>query len=75
MGDENTRTYDIDLPPGAFTFGYSVDASWEPPNPYPPVVIPDDFPITANSLEAFQLSPNVVANTLTRTGGSATLEI
>ncbi len=75
VGEEDTRTYDIDLPPGAFTFGYSVDASWEPPDTYPPAVIPDDFPITANSLEAFQLSPNIVANTLTRTGGSATLEI
>jgi hypothetical protein len=75
VGQNNTRTYDIDLPPGAFTFGYSVDASWEPPSPNPPVTIPDDFPITANSVEAFWLSPNVVANGLTRVSGSAVLEI
>lgn len=73
--ESDTRTFDIDLPPGAFVFGYSVDASWYVPNPNPPVTIPDDFPITANSLEAFQLNPTVVSNTLTRTGGSAVLEI
>jgi len=70
-----TRTYDIKLPPGAFTFGYSIDASWEPPNPNPPNFIPDDFPITANSVEAFELSPTIVSNGLTRTGGSAILDI
>ncbi len=75
VGQSATRTYDIDLPPGAFTFGYSVDASWEPPTPNPPISIPNDFPITANSVEAFQLNPTVVANGLTRVSGSAVLEV
>ncbi len=74
-GQQDTRTYDIVLPPGKFTFGYSVDASWEPPHPNPPDLIPDDFPITANSLEAYEMSPSIVANGLTRTGGSALLNI
>ncbi len=56
----NTRLYRLQFPMlgpvPILTFQYAVIASWEPPVIDPPVNIPDDFPISANAKEAFQLS-------------------
>ena len=72
--DVVTETFTIQIPPGGLKFGYSVDASWELPDPNPPQNVPDDFPITANSIEAYRISAHV-SEGLTEYGGSATCEI
>jgi len=60
---ELSRIYKIDFPPGSMNFYYAVDASWAPPAANPPVV-PDDFPPQANSLEAWYIRYDFIANTL-----------
>jgi len=56
----NTRLYNLDFPMEddfpALTFQYAVIANWETPTVDPPMVIPDDFPESANSSEAFNLA-------------------
>ncbi len=44
------RTYHIALPPGAWDFGYTVDACWAPPTKSPVTDIETDFPVQANSI-------------------------
>ena len=69
-----TRTYDIQFPAtGPVSFAYAVDASWEPPKHIPPSV-PNDFPLTANSIEPYKITVSVVADSLTKTGGAATVD-
>lgn len=51
-GEKNIRTYTISTPQGLM-FNYAVDVSWEFPNGPGPWIIPDDYPITANSPEAY----------------------
>ena len=52
----NTRHYKLIWPEGPITFQYAVLASWEICSPVPPSNIPDDFPIEANSDEAFHIA-------------------
>jgi len=57
-GESNTRRYKIRFPmsPGPqIIFGYAVDASWYFPDPNPPSVIPGDFSIDANQIEAWRV--------------------
>jgi hypothetical protein len=55
-GEAIIRTYDISFPPGPMLFGYAVDACWQAPAGGPPIQVPDSFPISANCLEAYQVS-------------------
>ncbi len=55
-GDANFRHYQMIWPGTVVTFQYAVVASWEPPDPSPPIKIPDDFSISANCAEAFHLA-------------------
>jgi len=57
-----TREYHLALPPGAFKFGYAVDASWWPPSKTPVTKPATDFPKEANAedpwlIELEQLLP------------------
>ena len=69
----NSKTYEFDFPPGPLSFAYAVDVSWEPPN-LPVMNIWSDFPITANSIEPYQISVSITSNSLTKLGGSATVQ-
>ncbi|MFH1676549.1 MAG: hypothetical protein ABIC40_05945, partial [bacterium] len=74
-----TRTYEFDFPPGPLSFAYAVDACWEPPDKTltgdPGVLdVPGDFPLSANCPEPYQISTTIVSNTLTKVGGSATVQ-
>jgi hypothetical protein len=63
----NTRQYKIQFPVDGglkIYFDYAVDASWFLPLVNPPVTLPDDFPINANSLEAFIVAPTITECTL-----------
>jgi len=74
-GASNTRRYLIqfEMNPGPqIAFGYAVDCSWSPPNPNPPVNVPDDFPIEANQPEAYAIDIKTDFNALYRTGGGFT---
>ena len=59
-GAENTRRYELQWPMFGgipqFEFDYAVVASWEPPDPNPPVDVFVDFPVTANAPEPVALS-------------------
>ncbi len=55
--------------PGPIVFGYSVDASWQPPEGPPPVIVPDDFPSNANCLEAWKVELTIDDAALTADGG------
>ncbi len=72
-GDAITVTYDISTGPGAFSFGYAVDASWILPGWTPPSV-PDDFAISANCLEAYLINVDI-GEGMTDQGGSADVTI
>ena len=69
-----TRPYEFDFPPGPLTFAYAVDACWEPPINTPVTDIFNDFPISANCGEPYQMSASVYSNSLTKLGGSATVQ-
>jgi len=66
--------YEFDFPPGPLTFAYAVDVCWEVPINIPVVLIEDDFPITANCAEPYQISVSVVSNSLTKVAGSAVIQ-
>jgi hypothetical protein len=51
-----TVTYDIKKPGGPILFGYAVDACWKPPIGGAPIDVPEDFEISANCPEAYQIS-------------------
>ena len=73
--DTLIKTYSIKLPVvGPLRFGYVVDASWEPPSPNPPENIPDDFPVTANAMDAYKISATV-GEGFHESGGIATCDI
>jgi len=66
VGTTDTRTVTIQAPAGPVHFGYAVDVSW---HPVENVVDPlSDFPLTANCIEAYQIS--VEAGVVPVTGGS-----
>ncbi len=62
--------YVISSPLTVFTFGYAIDASWDTPTT--PITVPDSFPITANSLEAYKIETGL-NNPLALTGGSTAI--
>ncbi|MCX6645788.1 MAG: hypothetical protein NTY09_05455 [bacterium] len=70
------RQFDFALPaPGQpFSIAYAVDISWEVPLTEPVNDVINDFPITANCPEPYQISSVIVSNTLTKIGGSATVQ-
>jgi len=59
-GSTNWRHYDLRFPMvggnPVLRFQYAVHASWNPPDPSPPLQIPEDFPLNANMHEANLLS-------------------
>jgi len=56
-GQALTKTWTIKFPSGGpFVLGYAVDASWELPDPNPPVNIPEDFSENANKPEPYIVS-------------------
>ena len=66
-GESNTRRYEMQFemnPDIQLIFGYAIDTCWDVPDPNPPTNIPADFPINANSNEAFRIAIGEVANTL-----------
>ncbi len=64
-GTSCTRRYQIGFTPGSLVFNYAVDANWAPADGGPPIVIPDDFPFSANRPEAYRIELQNVNNTLT----------
>jgi len=69
-GAANSRLYSLQFPIGSpdptgpmLYFNYAVDASWAKPANDPPM-IPNDFPLEANSDEAFILKADVTSNSL-----------
>ncbi len=56
---EVMREYIIQFPEDPFSvpleFGYAVDASWAKPVVLENVTVPDDFPMIANSIEAYRI--------------------
>jgi len=67
-GESNTRRYKIQFPSDGsgfdLVFNYGVDVSWAAPTVKPPVNLPDDFPIAANSIEPFLVEVDTTCNTL-----------
>jgi hypothetical protein len=67
-GEAHTRRYDLQFPVDGtpkIKFAYAIDASWAPPDPDGgPNFQIDDFPLSANCQEAYQL-------TVTNSGSSA----
>ena len=64
-GWTNERHYSIHFDPASgLVFNYAVDASWEPPDPDPPIGIPGDFPPGANGPEAYRIVTSIVENDL-----------
>ncbi|HDS29598.1 MAG TPA: hypothetical protein ENN67_01005, partial [Firmicutes bacterium] len=69
-----TRTYELDVPPGPLSFAYAVDASWDVPLETPVTDPWNDFATSANSPEPYQIIAAITANSLTKVGGSATVQ-
>ncbi len=65
--------YEIKKPIGPIHFGYAVDACWMFPKGGGPVDVPDDFPISANCIEAYQIS--AVQKTELEQGGHCVIEV
>jgi len=73
-GESNTRRYRIQFPSDGsgfdLIFNYGVDISWVAPTAKPPVDLPGDFPIEANSPEPFLVEVDETVNTLWYTDNS-----
>ena len=65
-GSSATRVYDFKLPDGRAELGYAVDVSWHPVGG-PVENVPDDFPLSANSQEAYKIYVSI-GKGLTPTG-------
>ncbi|MFH1676268.1 MAG: hypothetical protein ABIC40_04505 [bacterium] len=66
-GSINSRMFSVKFPVDGglkLYFDYAIDASWAPPVPNPPIAIPGDFPMKANSPEAFLVKMSIEENTL-----------
>jgi hypothetical protein len=78
-GQKNVRHYSIQIGDAGIVFNYAVDACWKFPTGNPPWHIPDDFPPAANRPEAWNITANVLENTLwndgTNSGGDLSLKI
>ncbi len=72
-GDAIVVQYDVKPVPGAFHFGYAIDACWHMPGWTPPAV-PDDFVISANCLEAYLVNVDI-SKGMTDEGGNADVTI
>jgi len=73
-GTLSTRTVLLDVPPGSLEFGYAVDASWFPAG----VEVTDpvnDFPLSANCMEAFRIDVLRGRRLGPMTGGTAPIEV
>ena len=68
------RQFDFALYPLPFSIAYAVDVSWDLPINEPVTNVWEDFPISANCPEPYQISATIVSNTLTKIGGSATVQ-
>jgi hypothetical protein len=69
-GTQETRTIILKVPTGPFDFGYAVDACWA--NPGKVVTDPEvDFPLSANSIEPYEISISVEDTMDTWTGSTA----
>ncbi len=67
-GTSCIRRYEIGFPPGSLVFNYAVDANWFPAIPSGPggeIIVPDDFPESANRSEAIWFETANINNTLT----------
>ncbi len=58
------RRYQIAFTPGNLVFNYAVDANWAAPTGGPDIVIPDDFPFSANRPEPYRIEIQNLVNTL-----------
>lgn len=67
-GASETKSLIIDPPAGEFRFGYAINASWQPPNPNPPMNIPDDFSINANCIEPYEMKAYLVEDSIIGNG-------
>ncbi len=76
-GEEIVETYDIDMPDGAFIFGYAVDANWVPATTKPVTNPITDFPPEANCPEPWKIevAQEPIGYGLTDFGGSVQLTI
>jgi len=77
VGEGRVVKYEFDFPPGKLTFAYAVDASWCPDTNIPPdpFDIYLDFPVeSANCPEPYQITASILSNTLSKLGGSATVQ-
>jgi len=54
-----SRTYHLALPEGEWDYGYSVDACWAKPTKIPVENIVEDFPINANTMEAYRIDVSI----------------
>jgi len=68
-GSKNVRTFLISSPQGLI-FNYAVDASWEFPTGDYPWTFPDDYPISANSPEAYNIECNIEGIMFSENAGS-----
>ncbi|MCX6645770.1 MAG: hypothetical protein NTY09_05365 [bacterium] len=65
-GTKSVRRYEIAFDPSALYFNYAIDANWEAPDMSDPdIVIPDDFPVSANRPEPYWIEIESMDNTLT----------
>lgn len=71
-GSTNLRHFKFWLPtlPASLVFNYSIDVSWAPPVPDPPVNLPDDFPPEANQAEPWLVTATETLNELFYEPGS-----
>jgi len=68
--EADTRTLLIHIVTLPFEYGYIVDVSWHPPS-HTPVFDPlQDFPLLANSIEAYQVKANIDNSNFTNGAGS-----
>ena len=70
-GAKVIRHYSIDMGSGGLVFNYAVDANWQFPIGAAPWDVPGDFPPGANRKEAWNISPNIIKNTLWNDGANS----
>jgi hypothetical protein len=64
-GTKSVRRYEIAYDPGSLYFNYAIDANWDAPDMSDPeIVIPDDFPMSANRPEPYWLEIQDMTNSL-----------
>jgi hypothetical protein len=72
-GGQETKTFRIQAPAGPIWFGYAVDASWQLTED---VVDPEnDFPLSANCLEPYEIIVNAGTGMMPDEGGMTGVEV